>query len=271
MAAISIMSSRARLTWIEPSFPPLLSGRCVVKGDHPLQAAVEGAAAGQLGAGDTLWLQDDALVSLAIVLEPEVAMRKAAQMLPVAVVAAGDCIGALTPPQVAVHFRWPATLLVNGAVAGDCHLVAPDLGPEHLADWLVLGVTMRLAFAPDPGDGDGPEPGATPGITALAEEGCEDLTTGDVLESYSRHFLSWLDTWQSEGFGEVSDNWIGRAEHADAIGELHHPTGSLAARVLTMDEDGSLIVKPEQGDARALALIECVEHAARFTSLEARL
>lgn len=251
------MLSRARLTLAEPSFPPLLDGRVVIKGDDPLKLAIAGATAGELGAGDALWLQDIAQADIAIVLEPDVPLAKAIQMLPLAVAAAGDTLAVLTPPQVGVQFRWPATLLVNGASAGQCTLAAPaDCSVSQVPDWLVVNFSLRLAFD------EAVEPGTTPGVTSLVEEGGEELTTVDVLESYARHFLSLLDTWTNDGFLDVSDNWAGRLEGINETADLTHPTGIISGRPLGLDEDGNLLVKPSDGgNTIALALIECVDRA----------
>jgi biotin-(acetyl-CoA carboxylase) ligase len=245
------------LTFLEPTFPPLLDGRIVVRGDSPLALAIAGADAGELGAGDALWLQDTAQVELAIVLEPDDPLEKAAQMMPLAVAAAGDCLAALTPPQVGVHFRWPGTLLLNGAAAGTCSLTVPaDCGLREVPKWMVLNFSLRFAFD------ETAEPGTTPGITSLAEEGGEELTTVDVIESYSRHFLSLLDTWSNDGFADIAQNWGGRTEGLEEATRISHPTGALTARVLGLDEDGNLLVRPaDGGDTVALALIDCITRA----------
>ncbi len=244
------------MTLAEPTFPPLLNARVVVKGDSPNDLAIAGAQRGELGAGDTLWLQDTHQVELAIVLEPDDPLTRSAQMLPLAVAAAGDSLAALTPPQVGVHFRWPATLLLNGAAAGRCELTIPaSCQPAETPAWMVLSFSLRFAF------GEVAEPGTMPGITSLVEEGGEELTTIDVLDSYSRHFLSLLDAWSNDGFGDAVKNWSARAEGIDETIELQHPAGAVTARVLGLDEDGNLLVRHDDGRTSALALLECLDRA----------
>jgi BirA family biotin operon repressor/biotin-[acetyl-CoA-carboxylase] ligase len=245
------------LTLAEPSFPPLLDGRVVIKGDNPRELAIAGAQSGELGAGDTLWLQDTTQIEIAIVLEPDDPLSKSIQMLPLAVAAAGDTLAVLTPPQVGMQFRWPATLLLNGASAGNCTLTAPaDCEAESVPDWMVVNFSLRFMFD------ETIEPGTTPGITSLVEEGGEELSTIDVLESYSRHFLSLLDTWTNDGFGDVSQNWAGRIEDINESAKLAHPTGTISGRPLGLDEDGNMLAKPDTGvNTIALSLIDCIERA----------
>lgn len=247
------------MTFAEPSFPPLLNGRVVVKGDSPTALAVAGASSGELGAGDALWLQDTDNVELAIVLEPDDPLLRAAQMLPLALAAAGDSLATLCPPQVGIHFRWPGTFLLNGGAAGGCRLSVPDgCAPGEVPAWMVVSFALRFAGE------EAAEPGTTPGITSLVEEGGEDLSTVDVLESFARHFLSLLDTWMNDGFADAAENWSARAEGADEDVEIVHPNGAVTGRVLGLDENGNLLVKPAGGGQTvALSLLECLERATR--------
>jgi BirA family biotin operon repressor/biotin-[acetyl-CoA-carboxylase] ligase len=245
------------LTLAEPTFPPLLDGRVVIKGDSPTALAIAGAQSGELGAGDTLWLQDLAQVDVAIVLEPEDPLAKSIQMLPLAVAAAGDCLSSLTPPQVGLQFRWPATLLLNGASAGTCTLTAPgDCQASDVPAWMVLNFSLRFSFD------ETFEPGSTPGITSLVEEGGEELSTVDVLESFSRHFLSLLDTWSNDGFKDIAESWSGRIEGLNETVEIQHPTGTISGQAFGLDEGGNLLVKPHpDGATIGLPLMDCVARA----------
>ncbi|MBU2531685.1 MAG: biotin/lipoate--protein ligase family protein [Alphaproteobacteria bacterium] len=241
------------MTWIEPTFPPLLSGRVVIKGDDPEALAIEGAGSGELGAGDVLWLQDADAAHLAIVLEPDVALRTAAQMLPLAVAAAGDRLSSLTPPQVGVQFRWPATLLLNGAEAGACTLTASSCTAGDVPRWMVVSFWLRMTFD------EAAEPGNTPGLTSLGEEGGEELTITDVLDSFSRHFLSNLDSWQNDGLSSIAATWSNRVEGRSEPVMVNHPGTIISATVRGLDEDGNLLVAPaDRGHTIALPLLDCV-------------
>jgi BirA family transcriptional regulator, biotin operon repressor / biotin---[acetyl-CoA-carboxylase] ligase len=247
------------LTWIdaivEPDFPPLLSGRRIVPGASVLVEAVSGAKAGTLGAGDVLWDSDPTRVAVALVLEPDVALRKAAQMLPLAMVAAADCIGALAPPQVGVMFRWPGTVTVNSATVGEIVAISATDAPDHVPEWLVISMELRMRLPPD-----ADEPGKTPEVTTLADEGCEDLSNLDIMGSFARHFLTWLNIWEDDGFRQINQSWIGRAE-GNAAPAGHRGLGNLAT-VSGMDEDGNLLVRDRTtGQVHALGLLDVIETA----------
>ncbi len=239
----------------EPEFPPLLSGRRVLEGQAVREAAIAGVRGHELGAGDVLWADDPSRVELAIVLEPEVALATAIQMLPLTMCAVGDCIGVLAPPQVGVMFRWPGTLLVNGAAAGEVALDVVDCGEREIPEWMVVAIALRFRHAPGAA-----EPGHIGAdITALAEEGCEELTPAQLIESTARHFLTWLNIWQDDGFRAVHQSWLERVEGRDEIVAVAGRSSLIYnVSVLGLDEDGNLLVRDGDGPVTALALRDAV-------------
>lgn len=243
---------------LEPEFPPLLSGRRIVEGQTALAGAVAGARNHSLGAGDVLWDDNPARVELAIVLEPDVPLVRAVQMLPLAMAAAGDCIGVLSPPQVGVMFRWPAALLVNGAQAGRVSLMSDGSDRDAVPDWMVLGLDVRLHH-----EADDVEPGHHRDITSLAEEGCDELTNVQLIESYTRHFLTWLNLWQDDGFRAVHGGFLDRLEGRDEPVVLGAAaTGQEPVTVIGLDEDGNLLVRRQDGSTTALLLLDALESQA---------
>ncbi len=241
------------MSWIdpaaEPDFPPLLCGRRVVPGVAALDGAVAGAMAGELTAGDVIWESDPARVALAVVLQPDVTLSQGAQMLPLAMVALADCIGSLAPPQVGVMFRWPGTVTVNGARVGEVRVLAPGAEPAAVPDWLVVAIDVRMQQGADEA-----EPGASPDRTTLAEEGCAELTYLDVMGSFSKHLLTWINIWEDEGFEPVHKSWMERVEEQFQS----HPQ-SQSVVVKGMDEDGNLIVGEAGGAVSQLALVDAIE------------
>ena len=80
-----------------------------------------------------------------IVLEPEVALERALQMGPLMLVALGDSLGSLCPPKVAVQYRWPGGLLLNGSVAGNVRLAAARVPADTVPAWMVVGADLDIA------------------------------------------------------------------------------------------------------------------------------
>ncbi len=234
----------------DPTFPPLLNGHAIPETDSAFESACARAGACDAGAGDVIWSRNEARIQVAIVLEPDVGMETAVQMLPLCLVALGDCLGALTPPQVGVTFIWPNVVCINGAPACAFRAAAAATKePQAVPDWIVLGLELQhLRAAGDP------EPGETPDRTWFSEEGGAELTRSDIIESYARHFLTWLNTWNDDGFKPVHDSWMFRAANKDEEITLTHAGREHAGTFISLDESGNLLLKDADGTVAVLRL-----------------
>ena len=56
------------------------------------------------------------------------------------------------------------------------------------------------------------EPGRTPDVTTLWDEGCGGISQRQLLESFARHFNAWVHTFETDGMHPVHEAWMGRAE-----------------------------------------------------------
>ena len=196
---------------------------------------------GRLGAGDCLWLADPTRLEMAVVMEPEVDRARCPAMALLAMVAFGDALGALAPPEVAVTYRWPNAIDVNGAEVGQVNLAMPPAG----ADWLVVGLGVTVAST----DPVGSEPGENVERTTLAEEGCQDLSGEALTEAVARHWVSWLHEWSEEGLAPVAAQWLSRRDAKDRL-------AGFEGRFRGLDDEGNAIV--ERGGSAVLDLGEAL-------------
>lgn len=217
-----------------PVLPPLMRGMVLSPADDPVAAAARAAASAGDGAeaGLVCLAPAPGSLGLAITLVPDVPLGSAIQMAHALLLAAGDAIGALAPPEVGVTCRWPAILLVNGGAAGRVRVAAPDRARDAVPAWLVIGLDLRLLH--DGAD----EPGHAPGETSLFEEGAGALPAGRLAESVTRHFLSWLYRWESDGFAPLRDAWNGRAESRVVTGGRSAAGLDAEGRTHAGDPDG---------------------------------
>ena len=180
-----------------------------------------------------------------IVLEPDVPLSQAVQMGPTLMVAIADALGAIGPPNVALTFSWPFTILANGGRVGRVVIAAPKgAGLQDVPPFLIVGFDIALSNKANGSE----EPGRHPGTTALHEEGCGEIDSIALIEAAARHFLSWIDSWQQDGFRAVHQSWLARAH--DLNGPVAGRLGkvSWSGKMIGLDEEGGLLVSEIRRD-----------------------
>ena len=215
----------------DPTFPPLLRGEKVGATINPFQKAVAASVMGT-EPGVIYFAEREDMLHLALVLAPETPLSECVGVCHAAMLALADSLGALGPPELAIHFSWPFGLKVNGAHCGILTCQASTTDPAGIPNWLVIGVEipfMRPA---------GLEPGENPESTWLYEEGCIELTVPQVIESWSRHALIWLRAFEDGGYAEIQSHWRAKC---DSIGqEIEAPASGI---FVGTTETGGLLLR----------------------------
>ena len=238
-----------------PIFPPAFDGHAVEAERDLLAEALAGAAAGTYGAGDLVWSRSTDRAAAMIVLEPDVPLSRAVQMGPTLMVAIGDALCAIGPPNLALTFRWPFMVLANGGRVGRVVLAAPEAAAlDAVPRFLVVGFELVLRHAANGTD----EPGRHPDMTALHEEGCGEVERTELVEAVARHFLSWIDGWQQEGFRAVHQSWLARAHDMNGPVDGRLAGVFWSGRMLGLDEEGGLLVS-ENGVTSAIPVAAALE------------
>jgi hypothetical protein len=163
----------------------------------------------EAGAGTFVHVGRYDLVEFAVVLEPEEALVSARRAFFAGMSAVADAIAAHCPPEKAVVFRWPDTILYDGALIGGGRLGWPEECPEDaVPDWLVFGAQLIAArLMVD-------ESGLAPDSTSLEEEGFAEPQA--LMESFARHLMLHVDAWMNRGFRKVADPYLARLERGKA-------------------------------------------------------
>jgi hypothetical protein len=65
---------------------------------------------------------------------------------------------------------------------------------------------------------------------AIDEEGFSDVTAAHLVEAFSRHFMSAIDTWQEQGFGAIAREYLSRLPGEKGVRR-------------DIDENGDLLVR----------------------------
>ncbi|MHA1189536.1 MAG: DUF4444 domain-containing protein [Alphaproteobacteria bacterium] len=226
----------------QPSFPPLLSGRSVAARLDPFEKALAATITDGVEPGAVYFSETDDALRAAIVLAPELPLADAIGVVLAVQLGLADSIGALAPPEVAIHFRWPDRMKVNGALCGRFQVAASTTDPDTEPDWLIVGVNVPVQVT------TGAEPGERVDETVLHEEGCADLTVPQIIESWSRHMLVWINRFVSDGIAPLHEAWRGKC---DSLGEeITDPEPGL---FVGLDEKGGMLLRHE-GTSKILPL-----------------
>jgi BirA family biotin operon repressor/biotin-[acetyl-CoA-carboxylase] ligase len=217
------------------TFPPLMAGLQVEGAIDPFQKACASAALGCDG-GTVVYNLGSSDLRAAIVFAPEVPLADAIAMLPLCGVGFQNALGALAPPEVAVHLEWPGAIRINGARCGTLRVAASTDDPAMEPAWLVVGLELALWPRSD-------NPGDTPDETALYAEGCADVDALQLLESFARHTLVWINKWDNDGVAPIHTDWRGMAH---GIGE-EFTHKSQSGTFLGVDEQFGMLLRHDGG------------------------
>jgi len=215
---------------LAPVFPPLLTGEAVEGPTDPFDKARVRAAMG-CDAGLVVHNVQADRLRAAMVFAPEVALEAAMAALPLCGVGFQNALGALGPPELAVHLDWAGGLRVNGARCGCLRAAAATREPEAVPGWLVVGLELPLIAA-------GAEGGETPDQTALYAEGCAEVAAVTLLEAWARHTLVWMNRWDAGELRALHNEWHGLAH---GIGEEITVQGRRGTWVGVDDRFGMLL------------------------------
>ena len=98
----------------DPTFPPLLTGEKLAKDVDPFIKAVSASMIG-CDPGVVFYAEDSSTLKAAITLAPEVPLKNSISVAHALMLSAADSLGALGPPELAVHFVWPSQFKINAA------------------------------------------------------------------------------------------------------------------------------------------------------------
>jgi biotin-(acetyl-CoA carboxylase) ligase len=225
--------------------------------DADLDAEARDMAAGGAEDGTLLWSDRQDRLEAAVIVHPEEVLERAALVAYVGMLGLADGLGAVAPPLLEITFTWPDGINVNGARLGHVRLALPaDARPGAVPDWLVLYTAINIAT-------ENPEAAMVDlGVTYLAEEGCPDITSGAMLESFARHFLKWVNTWQDDGFDTVRTVWRHYGhEDGDDI-ELDLAAERIGGTFGGIGDDGALLLSRDGAD-RPVALLAALSAIGR--------
>jgi biotin-(acetyl-CoA carboxylase) ligase len=202
--------------------PPFTAVRLREVGDafaHAISVAPE------QGAGTLVYVGRFDLAEFAVVLEPDEPLLKARRVFYAGMAALADALATYAQPETSIIIDWPDSILVNGGLVGGGRLAWPQDVPEiQTPPWLVFGGMIRTVSMTNA------EPGLNPLVTALEEEGITDAMSNNVVESFARHLMVALDSWQESGFVAVARSYLERLPQEPGVSRNIDDNGDLLTR-----------------------------------------
>lgn len=157
------------------------------------------------GAGTLVCVGRFDLAEFAVVLEPGEPLSTARRAFYAAMVALTDALRGYAPPNKTVAIGWPDAVEIDGGLVGGGQMGWPSSAREdEPPPWLVFGAMIRTVAMAEWG------PGIHPLTSALDEEGFGEAGAVQVTESFARHLMRVIDSWQVDGFDSVARDYLSR-------------------------------------------------------------
>ena len=190
--------------------------------------AIEIAAAS--GAGTLVYVGRFDLAEFAVVLEPNEPLRTARRVFHAGMAALTDALRAYAPPNKEVAIDWPDTIRIDGGMVGGGRLGWPVSAKEdEPPPWLVFGAMIRTVAMTEA------EAGVHPLGSALEQEGFGEAGAVQVTESFARHLMLAIDTWQVDGFGAVARQYLARLSRERQVSRRIDDNGDLVTHRIGAD------------------------------------
>lgn len=199
--------------------PPLF--RAVALREHGDAFVHAETHATALGAGTLVFVGRFDVAEFAVILEPEETLADARRVFYAGMVALGDTLASLAPPDTPITIAWPDAVEIDGGLVGGGRLAWPqDTEEDAIPAWLVFGAVIRLFSLTT-------DPGLYPLSTALHEEGFGGIGAERFIESFARHLMMALDRWREGDLAGLIRDYIAKLPRTPGIALAIAPSGDL--------------------------------------------
>ena len=154
------------------------------------------------GAGTLAYLGRFDFAEFAVVLESNEPISTVHRAFYAGMAALTDALRAYAPPNKKVTIDWPDAICVDGGLVGGGRFHCSSDTEDDRPRWCVFGAMIRTVATADN------EPGVHPFASALDQEGFGEAGAIQVVESFARHLMLAVDTWQVDGFDDVARDYL---------------------------------------------------------------
>lgn len=244
-----------------PDLPGLFELVCLEKidsvRDEARRLAASGADEGTLvwakeqtagrGRLDKQWVSPPGGLYCAVILRPDFSVETAQQLIFVAAISIGQALSNFASAMTDMNYRWPNAVLLDLGKAAGVH-VDYFVNKKKQLEWMVVNICANIKTAPKE---------FAFAAACLHTEGLSQVSELDVLESFSRYFLSNLNHWANNGFTPTLKSWRQRQVGVNEYIELSlKDNETIKGNVVPVDKEGALIIKSDDNQERIVSINE---------------
>jgi BirA family biotin operon repressor/biotin-[acetyl-CoA-carboxylase] ligase len=193
-------------------------------------AAQQSAGRGSRG---RKWLSPPGNVALSVLLRPHFSPVESSMFALLAGVAVAQAAKALLPSGPKPMLKWPNDVLLDGQKCAGLLIDAAQA--QNRIDWLVIGIGINVAYAPDLPDRT---------TTCLADEGAE-TTAIAVAHAVLGKLSSWLEIFNKFGSARIVPAWLSLAHPIGTNIEVKSPHHSAKGTFAGLSSAGELLLRVE--------------------------
>lgn len=175
------------------------------------------------------WHSQDGDLHCAVLLEPDFEPHRYGEMVLVACMSMGQALAHHLSPMIALGYHWPDKLMIANHVVGRVW-VQYGFAPHP---WLSVSSSVNIL--------NSPEDLSILAISVREAEGTTELHAQQLLQSFSREFITWLNNWHELGFAALVDKWRIRGNRLGS----DYAIGSVSGVVGKIEHSGNLLIKNE--------------------------
>ena len=173
------------------------------------------------------------------VLRPRGPSARVAELALVAGLAVAEAIESVAPDLPRPLCKWPNDVLVAGRKV--CGVLVEAASNGGLVDHAAVGIGINLV--------------RHPGLAGLAGEGGGDLASlgargvdrDSILAPLAQRLKARFEHWQARGFAALRGDWLARAAGLGGRVAVDDGRGGIEGRLVTVDDDGALVVMDDGG------------------------
>jgi BirA family biotin operon repressor/biotin-[acetyl-CoA-carboxylase] ligase len=180
------------------------------------------------GRDGRVWRAPEGNLNLSVVLRPGAIPPVPARWSLMAGLAMHDAASDVLPRPAGLMLKWPNDVLLDGAKLAGV-LIDSALTPAGLLDWVVIGIGVNIAEAPELPDR---------ATTCLAAHGAQ--TSPRALAEI---LLAALDRRLAADLAEIRDAWLARAHPRGTPLRAHHAGHVIQGVFEGLGPDGSLLLQ----------------------------